>query len=197
MQDSPLGIVTYPHPTLRHESKPVKRVDADLVRVVQEMVQLMYGTRGIGLAANQVNLPLRLFVLNLTADSDEGEEMVFINPVITRPKGNEEAEEGCLSFPELYGPVKRPKQVTVNAYNLKGEEIQATVDGMLARVIQHETDHLDGVLFPDRMSDTAKAAVQPVLDEFELAFQNRRQIGEIPSDDEVVARLAEWEERYC
>jgi peptide deformylase len=97
----------------------------------------------------------------------------------------------------LYGPVKRPKQVTVNAYNLQGEEIQATVEGMLARVIQHETDHLDGVVFPDRMSDTAKAAVQPILDEFELAFQNRRQTGEIPSDDEIAARLAEWEQRYC
>lgn len=197
MERPPLEIVTYPHPTLRHESRPVKRVDADLIRVVQDMFQLMYTTRGIGLAANQVNLPLRLFVANLAASSDEGEEVVFINPVITRPKGNEEAEEGCLSFPELYGPVKRPKQVTVNAYNLKGEEIQATVDGMLARVIQHETDHLDGVLFPDRMSDTAKAAAQPMLDEFELAFQNRRQTGEIPNDDVIAAGLAEWEQKYC
>jgi len=197
MEDTQLGIVHYPHPTLRHESKPVKRVDGELARTVEEMIQLMYATGGIGLAANQVDLPLRLFVANLAASPDEGEEMVFINPVITRPKGTEEAEEGCLSFPELYGPVKRPKQVTVNAYNLKGEEVKAEVTGMLARVVQHETDHLDGVLFTDRMSATAKAQVQPALEEFELAFTNRRRTGEIPSDHEIAARLQEWEERYC
>ena len=197
MEDSQLEIVHYPHPTLRHESKPVKRVDGDLARTVRDMFQLMYASGGIGLAANQVDLPLRLFVANLAAAPDDGEELVFINPVITRPKGTEEAEEGCLSFPELYGPVKRPKQVTVDAYNLKGEQIKAELTGMLARVVQHETDHLDGVLFTDRMSATAKAQVQPVLEEFELAFANRRRTGEIPSDQELAARLAQWEQRYC
>jgi peptide deformylase len=197
MEDSQLAIVHYPHPTLRHESKPVKRVDGDLARTVRDMFQLMYASRGIGLAANQVDLPLRLFVANLAAAPDDGEELVFINPVITRPKGTEEAEEGCLSFPELYGPVKRPKQVTVDAYNLKGEQIKAELTGMLARVVQHETDHLDGVLFTDRMSATAKAQVQPVLEEFELAFANRRRTGEIPNEEDIAARLARWEERYC
>lgn len=196
MEDSKLAVIPYPHPTLRHESKPVKRVDGELARTVRDMFQLMYASGGIGLAANQVDLPLRLFVANLAAAPD-GEELVFINPVITRPKGTEETEEGCLSFPELYGPVKRPKQVTVNAYNLKGEEIKAELTGMLARVVQHETDHLDGVLFTDRMSATAKAQVQPVLEEFELAFANRRRTGEISSDEEIAVRLAQWEERYC
>jgi len=197
MQDTPLHIVHYPHPTLRHKSKPVKRVDRELAQIVQEMFQLMYASSGIGLAANQVDLPLRLFIVNLAAKPDEGEELVFINPVITRPKGNEESEEGCLSFPELWGPVKRPKQVTVNAFTLKGEEIIAEITGMLARVIQHETDHLDGVLFPDRMSATATAQAQPLLEEFELAFNNRHRTGEIPSDEAIAARLAGWEERYC
>ena len=197
MEQSPLRVIKYPHPTLRHESKPVKRVDAELVRIIREMFQLMYESHGIGLAANQVGLPLRLFVANLSAESGSGEEQVLINPVIARPKGNEEGEEGCLSFPDLWGPVIRPKEVTVNAYNLRGEEIKANLSGMLARVVQHEYDHLDGVLFVDRMSSTAKAQVQPTLDEFELEFRSRRETGEIPDDQAIAAGRDEWEQRYC
>ena len=153
---SSLQIVPYPHPTLRHKSKPVRRVDAELVRIVRKMFGLMYEHNGIGLAANQVDLPLRLFIVNLSAKPDEGEEFVFINPVLSKPKGNEESEEGCLSFPELYGPVTRPKLITVHAYNLRGEEVRSNLNGMLARVVQHEYDHLDGVVFVDRMTPTAE-----------------------------------------
>jgi peptide deformylase len=191
-----LQIVHYPHPTLRYESKPVKRVDAELRSIVREMFELMYASNGIGLAANQVDLPLRLFVANLTADPDEGEELVFINPVISRPKGSEEREEGCLSFPELYGPVIRPKEVQISAYTLEGQEMRGAIDGMLARVVQHETDHLDGVLFTDRMSSTARAEVEPVLDEFETAFRSQRTTGEIPDDATIAAGLRDWEARY-
>jgi peptide deformylase len=197
MEETPLRVINYPHPTLRHKSKPIKRVDRDLVRVIREMFQLMYASRGIGLAANQVGLPLRLFVANLSGEAGSGEEQVFINPVLTRPKGNEEGEEGCLSFPQLYGPVIRPKEVMVNAYNLRGEEIKANLSGMLARVVQHEYDHLDGVLFVDRMSSTAKAQVQPVLDEFELEFRSRRETGEIPDDAAIASFRNDWEQRYC
>ena len=196
MEGPSIQIVPYPHPTLRHKSKPVRRVDAELVRTVREMFNLMYAHNGIGLAANQVDLPLRLFIVNLTAKPDEGEEFVFINPVLSKPKGNEESEEGCLSFPELYGPVTRPKQITVQAYNLKGEEIRASLNGMLARVVQHEYDHLDGVLFVDRMSPTARAQVQPTLNEFELSFRALRQTGAMPDDATIAGRLAELEQRY-
>ena len=196
MEGSSLKVVPFPHPTLRHKSKPVRRVDAELVRMVREMFTLMYSSNGIGLAANQVDLPLRLFIVNLSAKPGEGEELVFINPVLSKPKGNEESEEGCLSFPELYGPVTRPKQITVQAYNLKGEEIRASLNGMLARVVQHEYDHLDGVLFVDRMSPTARAQVQPTLDEFELSFRALRQTGAMPDDAAIASRLAELEQRY-
>ena len=196
MEDSSLKVVPFPHPTLRHKSKPIRRVDADLVRMVREMFTLMYSSNGIGLAANQVDLPLRLFIVNLSAKANEGEELVFINPVLSKPKGNEESEEGCLSFPELYGPVTRPKQITVQAYNLKGEEIRASLNGMLARVVQHEYDHLDGVLFVDRMSLTARAQVQPTLNEFELSFRALRQTGAMPDDATIASRLAELEQRY-
>lgn len=197
MDKAPLQIVCYPHPALRHQSKPIKRVDAELKRIIREMFTAMYAANGIGLAANQVNLPFRLFVVNLAATPDEGEELVFLNPVLSLPKGNEEYEEGCLSLPQLYAPVRRPQQIKVQAYNLRGEEISATLDGMLARVVQHETDHLDGVLFTDRIKATSLADVQPVLESFKSEFERLRQQGEIPSDEQIAQQLQQWEQKYC
>jgi len=197
MEGSPLQIVHYPHPTLRRKTKPVRRVDVELVRIVREMFGLMYANNGIGLAAPQVDLPLRLFIVNLGAKPDEGEEFVFINPVLSNPKGNEESEEGCLSFPELWGTVTRPKLITVDAYNLRGEEVRLNLNGMLARAVQHEYDHLDGVVFVDRMTSTARAKAQPMLDEFELGFRTLRQTGAVPGDDVIADRLAQWEQRYA
>jgi peptide deformylase len=192
-----LQIITYPHPTLRHKSKPIRRVDAELRKIVREMFALMYENKGIGLAANQVNLPLRVFVMNLKSDPKEGEEMVFLNPVVSFPKGSEEAEEGCLSLPGVYGNVIRPKQVRVNAYTLEGKEVDLVVGDLTARCIQHELDHLDGVLFPDRMTASARTDLLPELDEFETEFSSRRTTGSIPSDEQIAAKLAEWERRYC
>jgi len=192
-----LQIVLYPHPTLRHKSKPLKRVDAELRSMIAEMFDLMYEAKGVGLAANQVDLPMRFFIANLTANPDEGEELVFINPVVSQARGNEEQDEGCLSLPELYGPVRRPDRVTVQAFSLSGEEIQHDVDGLLARVIQHETDHLDGVLFIDRMSETAAMEIEPALEEFQIDFGSRRNTGSVPDDAVIAARLAELEQRYC
>ncbi len=99
----------------------------------------MYEHRGVGLAANQVNLPFRLFVANEMGNPDEGEELVFINPVISRGKGIDESEEGCLSIPGVNRQVKRNKSIHVNAYSLDGKEINQTVEGFLAKIIQHET----------------------------------------------------------
>src|SRR5258706_55639 len=123
--------------------------------------------------------------------------MVFLNPVIGSPKGSEESEEGCLSLPGLYGNVIRPKQVRVNAYSLEGQEFHADVTGLLGRCIQHETDHLDGVLFPDRMNPTSRVDLEEELHEFETDFESRRATGGIPSDEQIKARLAEWEKKYC
>ena len=119
-----MRIIQYPHPTLRHVSKPLRRVDAELHRIVREMFELMYAAKGIGLAANQVDLPYRLFVLNLESDPTAKEnEFVFINPVLRSRHGMVEAEEGCLSLPDLYGDVRRPERVVLNAFNLSGEEV--------------------------------------------------------------------------
>ena len=192
-----LKILTYPHPTLRHRSQAVRRVDAELHSIVAEMFRLMYEARGVGLAANQVDLPLRLFVANLISDPEEGEEYVFINPVIDHRQGMEEREEGCLSLPELYGKVKRPESITVNAYDLHGQEVTAEVDGLFARVIQHETDHLDGVLFIDRLSETGRLGVDESIAEFEFEFNQQRERGELPDDAAIAVRLAALERKYC
>jgi peptide deformylase len=191
-----MHIIEYPHPTLRHKSKPVRRVDAALRETVQEMFRQMYEAEGIGLAANQVDLPYRLFIANLR-DRGDNLELCFINPVVSAPKGSEEAEEGCLSLPGIYAPVRRPAQVTVSAYNLAGEEIRWEVDGLLARVIQHEVDHLDGVLFIDRLSPAAQLEVKEAVAEFEQRFARRRAAEEIPSDLDIAERLAECEATYC
>jgi peptide deformylase len=192
-----LKIIAYPHPTLRYVSKPVRKVDASLRKIVREMFDLMYESKGIGLAANQVDLPLRLFLVNLAAKKGEGEELVFINPVLSQPKGSEAAEEGCLSLPGMYGQVIRPKTIRVQAYNLTGQEVNMELSGLLARCVQHEHDHIDGVLFPDRMDPLTRATFLDQLGEFEDDFESRRTTGDIPSDDVLAERRAEWESKYC
>lgn len=189
-----MRIVNYPHPTLRRTSKSLRRVDDDLRSMVRRMFELMYDAKGIGLAANQVDLPYRMFVINPSGDAARPEEeQVFINPVLSKPKGSEEAEEGCLSLPGLYAPVRRPETITLQAYSLSGEPVDATLSGLLARVVQHETDHLNGVLFVDRVSPTTQLDISPTLEEFETQFASQRQRGEIPSDAEILARLAALE----
>jgi peptide deformylase len=179
---------------LRHVSKNLRRVDADLHRMVREMFDLMYEARGVGLAANQVDLPYRFFIINLQSDPKAAdEEFVFINPVITGRKGMSEAEEGCLSLPSLYGDVKRPERITLNAYGLGGDELTMELDGLFARAAQHEIDHLDGVLFIDRLSPTGAMDARDAIEEFELSFAGLRDRGEIPPDEEIKRRLTELE----
>lgn len=192
-----LKIIQYPHPTLRYKSKPLKRVNEELQQIVSDMFDAMYEASGIGLAANQVDLPMRLFVLNLSGKRGEGEEMVFINPVVSSPKGSDEYEEGCLSIVGVNALVNRPEQIHVQAYDLDGNEINATVSGMLAKAIQHENDHLDGVLFIDRIGESSKVAIAGELDDFELIFENERSTGNIPNDDAILARLKEYETKFC
>lgn len=191
----PLSIIHYPHPTLRRVSKPLKRVDAELRGFIAEMFALMYEHEGVGLAANQVDLPYRLFIANPEGDPAIKEaEFVFINPVILKGSGQAEREEGCLSIPGVYAPVVRKEKVSVQAYNLSGEEIAGEVDGLMARVFQHELDHLDGRLFIDRLTPTQLADLSGQLEEFEIDFASKRNVGEMPSDEQIAARWAELEQ---
>ena len=189
-----LRVIQYPHPVLRHTSKPLRRVDAELKNTVREMFDLMYAQKGIGLAANQVGLPYRFFILNTEGDPDKAEEYVFLNPVISKRSGTEEAEEGCLSFPEIYAPVKRSAKIVVSAYNLAGEEVNYELTGLLSRAVQHEYDHLDGVLFIDRLAPTGLLSVKQALLDLEQQFQGDRQRGMIPDDGQIASRLAELEQ---
>lgn len=190
-----MQILQYPHPTLRYEAKPLRRVDAWLHKAVREMFELMYAASGIGLAANQVDLPYRLFVLNLESDpAAKDDELVFVNPVITNRKGSSEAEEGCLSIPGLYADVRRPEKVSLNAFSLSGEEVKLDLDGLFARAVQHELDHLDGVLFIDRLSPTAELEARDRLADFEELFLRQRERGELPDDETILKRLRDLEQ---
>lgn len=185
-----LQIVHYPHPALRWKSKPVAEINAALRATVREMFELMYAHRGVGLAANQVALPYRVFVMNPAGDAAEKDlEFVFLNPEIVRRNGSVEGEEGCLSLPELYGPVRRAEQVVISAFDLKGEEFEMKLDDFPGRIVQHESDHLDGVLFIDRVSEATRREFEPHLTDFETRFRRLQQAGEIPPDDALQQQL--------
>lgn len=192
-----LQLITYPHPTLRYPSKPLVRVDAQLRELVGEMFDIMYRHRGVGLAANQVNLPIRVFIANPSGEKETGPELVFINPVIKRATGSSESEEGCLSLPGINGMVKRNKTIHINAYGIDGKEIDMQVDGFLARIIQHEADHLDGVLFIDRLSEENKRQVEEELYGFEATFDMKLKAGLIGSDAKIAEDRKRWEAKYC
>jgi peptide deformylase len=167
-----MEIVHYPHPVLRFKSGDVAQIDDRLRETIRQMFDLMYSANGVGLAANQVGIPLRFFVMNPEGDPEDKEsELVFINPVIRNRKGAVVGEEGCLSLPKLYGDVRRGEEIVVEAFDIEGQGFRATLQELPARVVQHETDHLDGVLFIDRISDDQRAELLPKLAEFEEAYE--------------------------
>lgn len=189
-----MRIIKYPHPVLRYKSKPLRHVDGELRKVIRQMFELMYQHHGIGLAANQVELPYRLFILNLAGEADaKDEEHVFINPVITQRKGLVEDKEGCLSFPEIWAPVRRSEKIVLEAYAPDGREIVYEMDGLFARAVQHEIDHLDGVLLVDRLSPSNLLAIREDLAALEQEFAADRQRGLIEDDQRITARLQELE----
>lgn len=192
-----MEIVKYGHPALRWKAKPLTELTPDFKATVRAMFDLMYEARGIGLAATQVGLPYRFFVVNTTADPKEtGEELVFINPEIIRKKGNLEGEEGCLSLPELYGQVARAEEIVLEAYDIDGQGFEMECSEILARVIQHENDHLDGVLFIDRMNPEQAEELQANLDDLESQFRHAQADGAMASDDELKQQLSEMEKSF-
>jgi peptide deformylase len=181
-----LRIVTYPHPALRYESRPVTQIDDDLRSKVRAMFDLMYESRGIGLAANQVALPYRYFVLNLTADPEQkDQEQVFLNPEIVKRHSSIEAEEGCLSFPGLYFKVRRARKIKLRAFDLAGEPIEVDADELFSRALQHETDHLAGRLFIDTLDPAGRTSIQDKLRELETQYRQAQSGGEYPPDEEI------------
>lgn len=193
----PLTLVEYPHPALLRRARPVTRLDARLRDAVEEMFDIMYESQGIGLAANQVALPYRLFVVNCAGRRDEGEEHVFINPVLSRPRGTAVQEEGCLSLPGVRMDVRRPQKIVVDAWSLEGEPVHLDLDGLLSRVVQHEFDHLEGRLFTDRLPEAAELEVRRALESFREVFGGRQSRGEIPDNAALHAALDRLEAARC
>jgi peptide deformylase len=189
-----MKIVRYPHPALRRPGRTVSTVDKQLRLQVGEMMEAMYEAKGLGLAAPQVALPFQLMVMNITGDpSQPDQEEVFINPVIVERKGSVDDEEGCLSFPGLFQKVRRAKTLKVQAYNLKGELIEKLVTDLEARAWQHEIDHLNGVLFIDKMGIIARLSARSSVKGFETEFRRAQERGEIPADVEIEKLLAALE----
>jgi peptide deformylase len=189
---SALKIVQYPHPALRYKARPLTAINGCVRRYAEEMLALMYANHGVGLAATQVALPFRMFVMNPESDPTKLElQGVYINPVIVDRSGSEVDEEGCLSFPKLFQKVRRAKRVTVHAYDLKGEKVVREVSDRIARIFQHEIDHLDGELFIDKLSTIGKLAARGALRDFEREFARARERGEIPPDEQIRREMDE------
>jgi peptide deformylase len=177
-----LKVVTYGHPALRQKGARIEKVAPEIKKLVADMFETMHTNHGIGLAAQQVGQALQLTVIDVREVKDrpswlelggrpagvnEFMPLVLINPEI-KPGGEPvTGGEGCLSFPEIFGEITRPESVDVKALNEKGKPVEFRCGGLLARAIQHEVDHLNGILFIDRMSRKTKEQLQPELNELQ------------------------------
>jgi peptide deformylase len=152
-------ILHYPDPRLRQKGLPIERVTPELERLIDDMAETMYAAPGVGLAATQIGEQHRLFLIDVAADDEPSNLMVFINPEITVKVGEQCGPEGCLSFPGVSEDVKRAAKITVRALDRKGQVFEIEAEGLLAVAVQHENDHLDGVLMIDRMGLLKKRIV--------------------------------------
>jgi peptide deformylase len=193
-----LPIFQYGDPILRMQGKPIEEIDDRIRELAANMIETMHAANGVGLAAQQVGEPLQLTVLDISAVEDRpsilklnGNEvdpktvmpLVLVNPETELRGEIELGIEGCLSFPEITGEIERAHTVIVRAQNLQGEAIELEAEGFLARAIQHEHDHLHGILFIDRMRSAAKAALSSRLKR--LQKETRRIVHRVPEEAQV------------
>jgi peptide deformylase len=149
-------ILEYPDPRLREVAKPVEKVTPEIQTLIDDMAETMYAAPGCGLAANQIGEDMRIFVVDCAAEDEPSDFRVFINPEIIEKDGVQVWNEGCLSFPGVTEEIKRAERVKVRALDRDGKSFELEADGLLAVAIQHETDHLDGVLMIDKLSALKK-----------------------------------------
>ena len=145
-------IVQYPDPILRKKAKDVEAVDKEVLKLLDDMAETMYDAPGIGLAAPQIGKPLKVIVADISSRGEKGELIKLINPCIVHAEGEDVLTEGCLSIPGFSEEVKRATKVVVRGINEEGKEVEIVAEGLLARVFQHEIDHIEGRLFIDRLS---------------------------------------------
>jgi len=192
-----MQILKYPHPILKYKTKPIVTINQKLRDLIAEMFMVMYDTDGVGLAANQVGLPLRLFVMNPTGNREnKEEEYVFINPVILKRQGTAEDEEGCLSYPDVRVQVLRSESIEFEGIAIDGSLQQFHWKGHPARVVQHELDHLNGVGFVERLSSTVLLTVEQILDDLRTEFEGNQRLGFVPSDTEIAKQITELEAEW-
>lgn len=153
-----LDILVYPDPRLRKIAKPVSHVDDSIRQLVKDMTETMYHANGIGLAATQVDVHKQVIVMDISDSRDQ--PMVLINPKIVERDGEQEYDEGCLSVPEYYAPVKRAESIKISALDEEGEIFELEAEGLLAVCIQHEMDHLQGKVFVDYLSRLKQSRVR-------------------------------------
>lgn len=159
-------ILYLPDPRLRAMSKPVVSFDEHLQILINDMFETMYHARGVGLAASQIGVGLRLSVIDVVGDKDAKNQLVIINPEIVTTEGSKEFDEGCLSVPGAYDTVTRAEKVTVKALDRNGTPFEIKADGLLAECLQHEIDHMNGKLFVDLLSPLKKAMARKKLEKF-------------------------------
>ncbi|KAK3183583.1 hypothetical protein Dsin_030869 [Dipteronia sinensis] len=184
--ESPLSIVEYPDPILRARNKRIDAFDDNLKKLVDEMFDVMYKTDGIGLSAPQVGMNVELMVFNPVGERGEGEEIVLVNPRVNKySKKTVLFNEGCLSFPGIYADVQRPESVKIDAKDINGAKFSVSLSDLPARVFQHEFDHLQGVLFFDRMTEEVLDSIRVQLQALEKKYEDKTGL---PSPERVKAR---------
>ena len=168
---SPLQLRYYGDPVLRRRAEPVMKITDAEIKLAEEMLMTLYATgNGIGLAATQVGVLKRFLIVDLGDDENqESEPLMLFNPEILSVEGEIVAEEGCLSIPDLQADVRRPAEIVVKAMNISSEDIEIEADGLLARVLQHEIDHLNGTLFIDRISGIKRQLLSDELKRIQKA----------------------------
>ncbi|APR77596.1 Peptide deformylase [Minicystis rosea] len=154
------SILHYPDPRLREKAAPVAQITPEIHKLIDDMAETMYAAPGVGLAATQIGEPHRIFLIDIAGDDEPSKLYVFINPEITKKEGECTSPEGCLSFPGISEDIKRATKVTVRALDRDGKPFELSAEGLLAVAVQHENDHLDGVLMIDRMGMLKKRIVQ-------------------------------------
>ncbi|XP_010551912.1 PREDICTED: peptide deformylase 1B, chloroplastic/mitochondrial [Tarenaya hassleriana] len=183
---APLKIVEYPDPILRAKNKRIDVFDETLKNLVDEMFDVMYKTDGIGLSAPQVGINVQLMVFNPSGGRGEGDEIVLVNPKINKYSNKlVPFNEGCLSFPGIYADVVRPDSVKIDARDITGARFSISLSRLPARIFQHEFDHLQGILFFDRMSDQVLDGIREELEALEKKYEEKTGL---PSPEKIQTR---------
>jgi peptide deformylase len=155
-----LPILKYGAPPLRTMSKPVESFTSDLEEIAKNMIETMYSSPGIGLAAAQIGINIRLATIDLTVGEEENGKIIICNPEIVSVEGEQKSDEGCLSIPDFSDTVERPLKMLIRGQNLHGDEVKYEAEGLLARCFSHEIDHLNGVLFIDHLSPLKRSLIR-------------------------------------